>query len=175
MRITISVLVFAVAVLGVSGCGQKEAEQKAAVSDAQEAALKKITAALDDCNALLASMKSSEDVAVPRPKLDEALAKLDAAGTELEALPDPSQEQQKLIEDQYGPELGARFSKFATEVNRLLPAPEMANKGTGAVMKRKEDTSLMGKYKKVLKVVNKKIEKKLGSKVRVTAVCGVRG
>jgi hypothetical protein len=169
MRITISVLVFAVAVLGVSGCGQKEAEQKAVVSGAQEAALKKITAALDDCNALLASMKSSEDVAVPRPKLDEALAKLDAAGADLEALPDPSQEQQKLIEDQYGPELDKRFTKFATEVNRLLPAPEMATKAAGG-------TGFMGKYKKVLKVVNKKIEKKLGtSRVRTTAVCGIRG
>jgi hypothetical protein len=176
MRITISVLILAVAVLGVSGCGQKDSEPKAAVNGNQEAALKKINAALEECNALLSSMKSTEDANVPRAAVDKALAKIDAAGAELAALPDPSKEQQKLMEDQYGAALDKNFEKFATEVNRLQPAPEMPTKGISGVTKRSGGTGFMGKYKKVLKTLNKKIEKKLGTgKVRVTAVIAIRG
>ncbi len=179
--VVVAAVVSLVAALGVVACTKKESGEKtAAAAASHEAALGRVMAALDECNALLASLKGPEDVPGAKARIEGALGKVSGAEKELSALPELSDAQKKALGAKYGPQLEKRTSRLGAEAARLRPA---TTKSAGPIMKEaggpdiRETAGGSGVVKKVndtLNALRAKLKKRLGTR-RGSGTASVRG
>jgi hypothetical protein len=169
--VVVAVMGWAVLLLGTSGCGQPDAGGTPAVgAPDHQAALAKVLTSLDECNALLSSMKGPADVAGSKDELSVALGRVSAAQKEFSALPELTEDQAKLMNRKFGNALDARAVAFAAEVRRLRPVPSarIAERAEGGITEETAgESSFIDRAKQTFNTAIKKVKVKLQKKTAV--------
>ncbi len=180
---TVMTAVCGIALLALIGCGESvhRGPESVAASGGHDKALKEILVILDDCNAALASITDGASAAAARPKIDDAVRRIQQAGANLETLGESSEADKKRMEAEYRGALDKRMATFMTEAERVKRTAGVALLPAGGGTKsktftgRKRGQSLTDKYKRVLKALDKKIKAKLKPRVRCPSTGGIRG
>ncbi len=94
--------------LSFTGCDSK-----------QESARKKMIGLMNDYADTLADIKSNADFVDAKPKIEKVGAKMKDLMNEVKALPTPAPDEEKKLDDKFGPDAKKAEGRIQTEVERL--------------------------------------------------------
>ena len=110
MKYAIGLALATMLVVLAGGCG----------GNSYESAMNEHLGYLEDMNEVLADVTDKDSLEAAKPKLEAIVAKGKALAKRMDAMEDPSDEQEAALMEKYGPEMGEQMTALRDNMMRIM-------------------------------------------------------